>query len=262
MRILICNDDGVFAPGITVLAHTLRSFADVTVVAPQTERSTTGHTLTLDHPLRVVEVSPQTFGCSGYPADCALLGVAHLMKANKPDLVISGINKGANLGQDIFYSGTVAAAREAAFHNVPSISVSSAMNFAHPNPPEDFYQTAADFIAVLVKAHIWQEFIPREVLNINVPDLAEADIRGVAVTTPGFRHYSEEVSERTDFKGRSYYWIGGVYSGFEKRAGTDCQVVDEAMISVSSLNVLGASPDRNEKWREFFKTIPGWGTRS
>ena len=137
MNILICNDDGVYATGIKKLRDSLKEIANVTVVAPLEERSTTGHTLTLDHPLRIVEIEENVFGCSGYPADCSLLGVAEIMKYQKPDLVVSGINRGANLGQDIFYSGTVAAAREAAFRDIKAIGVSSVIGLGSENEVDE-----------------------------------------------------------------------------------------------------------------------------
>jgi 5'-nucleotidase len=259
MKILLSNDDGVHAPGMTILAHTLRSFAEVTIVAPLTERSSTGHTLTLDHPLRIVEIGPQTYGCSGFPADCVLMGLAHLMKENKPDLVISGINKGANLGQDIYYSGTVAAAREAVFRGVKGIAVSSAMDFLDPNPPEDYYHTAAKFVADLVKSRLFDDLRPRELLNINVPDSPQDSIKGISLTKPGFRQYSEVISARTDFKNRDYYWVGGVYSGFDPNSGSDCHAVDQGEISLSILSPEGVQTDKYPMWKERLSTLANWG---
>jgi 5'-nucleotidase len=258
MKILLSNDDGVHAPGLTILAHTLRRFADVTIVAPLEERSSTGHTLTLDHPLRIVEIGPSTYGCSGYPADCVLMGVAHLMENSKPDLVISGINKGANLGQDIYYSGTVAAAREAAFRGIKAISVSSAMDFLDPNPPEDFYHTAAQFIAELVQAELHLNIGEREVLNVNVPDAPQDSIQGPVMCGLGFRRYSQDISKRIDFKNRHYYWVGGVYSGFDKVEGTDCHAVDQNKISLTLLNSAGVVADKHPEWEKHLQVLKGW----
>lgn len=260
MKILLSNDDGVHAPGLTILSHALRRFADVTIVAPLTERSSTGHTLTLDHPLRLVEIGPETYGCSGFPADCVLMGIAHLMKDDRPDVVISGINKGANLGQDIYYSGTVAAAREAAFRGIPAIAVSSAMDFLDPNPPEDYYHTAAQFVVDVLKAGLHQSIGERELLNINVPDAPQADISGISLTELGFRRYSEEIKERRDFKNRNYYWVGGVYSGFEKLEGSDCLAVDQKRISLSLLNASGCQTDKYPIWKGQLQALaPKWG---
>ena len=146
MNIVLTNDDGVNAPGINILRESLREIANVIVVAPLAERSTTGHTLTLDTTLRLQEISEDVYGCSGFPADCSLMAIGHLFKnqntkyfGKKIDMVISGINRGANLGQDVFYSGTVAAAREAAFHGIPSIAVSSCMDFRNPDKNDQHY---------------------------------------------------------------------------------------------------------------------------
>lgn len=259
MRILLSNDDGVHAPGLQCLLKTLKTWADVTVVAPLSERSTTGHTLTLDHPLRLVEIEPQVYGCDGYPADCALMGVAHVMKGNKPDVVVSGINRGANLGQDIYYSGTVAAAREACFRGVPSVAISSAMDFQVDGPQEQHFQTAADFLSDVLKSGLHKELSASELLNINVPDCAREDLCGVAVTQTGFRYYSEEISERKDFKERKYYWVGGVYSGFDKKEGTDCQAVDHNQISLTPLNYLQVNTDRLSTWKDLtLSLLPNW----
>lgn len=239
MNILITNDDGVHAPGLKILKETLSSIANVIVVAPLEERSTTGHTLTLDHTLRMVEIEENVFGCSGYPADCALMGIAHVFKSRsqKVDLVISGINRGANLGQDVFYSGTVAAAREAAFRNIPAIAVSACMDFKIIEKNDKCYYTASNFIKSLVQSNISSFIPPMSLMNVNVPWRSEADIQGTRVTKLGFRNYSEDIDERVDFRGRNYYWIGGVYQGFEKFPDSDCQAVEENLISMSPIKL-------------------------
>ena len=240
MNILLTNDDGVHAPGLKILRETLSHIANVTVVAPIEERSTTGHTLTLDHTIRIVEVEDNVYACSGYPADCALMGIAHIFKkkGQKCDLVISGINRGANLGQDIFYSGTVAAAREAVFRNVPSISVSSCMDFRDTKKNDSLYYTASNFIKTLVESNISAFIPPMSLININVPWLDEVSIKGVRVTKLGFRHYSEDISERIDSRGRNYYWMGGIYEGFRNIPDSDCQAVEENLISLSPIKLI------------------------
>jgi 5'-nucleotidase len=244
MNIVLTNDDGVNAPGINILRETLSKIANVIVVAPLTERSTTGHTLTLDTTLRLQEISENVYGCSGFPADCSLMAIGHLFKntqskyyGQKIDMVISGINRGANLGQDVFYSGTVAAAREAAFHGIPSIAVSSCMDFKNPDKNDQLYYSASNFIKTLVQSDI-SKFIPKmSLLNINVPWCKESDILGVRVTKTGLRKYSEDIEERIDFRGRKYYWIGGIYKGYEDFADSDCQAVEEKMISVAPVKL-------------------------
>jgi 5'-nucleotidase len=240
MNILLTNDDGVHSPGLKILKESLSLIADVTIVAPMEERSTTGHTLTLDHTLRLIEIEKDVFGCSGFPADCSLMGIAHIFKSRgkKVDLVISGINRGANLGQDIFYSGTVAAAREAVFHNVPAIAVSSCMDFRVIEKNNLFYYTASNFIKTLVQSGISNFIPPMTLLNINVPWVEQEGIKGTRVTKVGFRNYSEDVSERVDFRGRNYYWIGGIYKGYENLPDSDCQAVEESIVSVAPIKLM------------------------
>ncbi len=255
MRILISNDDGVYAPGIKILKEVLEEIAEVFVVAPLEERSTTGHTLTLDHPLRMAKIEDNVYGCSGYPADCALMGIGQLLKDKKPDLVVSGINRGGNLGQDIYYSGTVAAAREATFRGIPAISVSLVVDLFGQRKGESHYISAAKFIKKLVKANVHTEISPMTLLNVNVPNLPESEIKGIDITKLGFRRYSEQINEREDFRKREYYWIGGVYEGFDDIENSDCKTIDEEKISLSSLNLLTMGTDEKEKWSQFVDKI-------
>lgn len=235
MNILLCNDDGVYAEGIQALYDALKDIANVTVVAPLQERSTTGHTLTLDQPLRLEKVKDNFYGLSGFPADCALMGIAHVLK-EKPDLVISGINRGANLGQDIYYSGTVAAAREAAFRGIAAISVSTDIDYFAHHKDNIHYKSAANFVRELVLMGIHKYMGKYDLININVPDLPEHEIVGHEITALGFRYYSEEIKERRDFKDRPYFWIGGVYKGHCQTDGSDCNAVDKGKISITPLN--------------------------
>jgi len=241
LNILLVNDDGVHAPGINILRETLSSIANVVVVAPMEEKSTTGHTLTLDHTIRISKIKEDIYGCSGFPADCSMVGIGHIFKkelnGRKIDLVISGINRGANLGQDIYYSGTVAAAREAAFHGIPSIAVSSCMDFRKIHNETDYYFTASNFIKKLVQLNI-SNFIPRmTVLNVNVPWCSIDKIKGLKVTKVGFRKYSEDIDEREDFRGRKYYWIGGIYHGYDEFEDSDCVAVENSQISISPIKL-------------------------
>lgn len=250
MKILISNDDGVHAPGINTLRDELSSLHDCFVVAPLEERSTTGHTLSLDNPLRVVPIDEEKniFGCSGFPADCTLMGFGKLMK-EKPDLIVSGINRGANLAQDVYYSGTVAAAREGVFHGIPGIAVSSVCDFNLGPEHPIYFDTAAKFIQKLLKhVDILDLIRPFHLVNINVPDCPLEELKGVKVTKLGLRRYSEEITERKDFRGRSYYWVGGVYRGFEGDEETDCFTVDKGIVSVSILNLLGGPAEKLDEW--------------
>ncbi|MBC7714981.1 MAG: 5'/3'-nucleotidase SurE [Rhizobacter sp.] len=253
LNIVLTNDDGVNAPGINILKETLSSIANVIIVAPMTERSTTGHTLTLDTTVRLEELENNIYSCNGFPADCSLMAIGHLFKnpqskyyGQKIDLVISGINRGANLGQDVFYSGTVAAAREAAFHGIPAIAVSSCMDFRNPDKNNQHYYSASNFIKTLVQSNISKQISPMSLLNVNVPWCSEAEILGARVTKTGLRKYSEEIDERIDFRGRKYYWIGGIYKGFEKFPDSDCQAVEDKMISVAPVKLCDYGRSQDE----------------
>jgi len=238
LRILISNDDGVYAEGIRTLYEALKDIAHVTVIAPLQERSTTGHTLTLDEPLRLEKIENNIYGLSGYPADCTLMGIAHVLN-ERPDLVISGINRGANLGQDIYYSVTVAAAREASFRGVSAISVSTDIDYSIAHKKSEIhFQSAAHYVKALVLGGIHNEIPAMSMLNINVPDLPWQEIRGHAHGVLGHRIYSEEVKQRRDFKDRLYYWIGGIYEGHDNNELSDCNIVDQNKISITLLNLL------------------------
>ena len=254
MKVLITNDDGVYAEGIKILTNHLSDESlKTTVVAPLEERSTTGHTLSLDNPLRVVEIDKEKniYGCSGFPADCTILGFGHVMES-KPDLVISGINRGANLGQDVYYSGTVAGAREAVFHKIPGIAISLAFNWGTSETEKLYYDTAGEFLKnLIVKKGFLELFSPNMLLNINVPNLPMDKIKGVRLTHLGFRKYSEGITKRKDFRNRNYYWLGGLYQGFEGGPKSDCFTIEEGHISLTLLNLLGGFTEEESKWQEF-----------
>ncbi len=238
MRVLLANDDGVTAPGIRSLYHAFRDHFETTIIAPLEERSTTGHSLSLDKPLRLERLEENIYGCSGFPADCVLLGVGHLMKNNRPDVVVSGINRGANLGQDLYYSGTVAAARKAAFHRVPSIAVS--LVFDKVNAPHH-YESAAIFLRWCLEEGLHKAIPPMTLLNVNVPDLSLKEIEGIALTHVGFRRYSEEIHARIDARGREYFWIAGHYEGHLPDPDSDCHAVHGKKIAITPQSLIGSS---------------------
>lgn len=254
-NILISNDDGIHAAGLKILRDTLREVANVTVVAPQEERSTTGHTLTVDNVLRIEEVEENSYGCSGYPADCSLMGFGHILKDKRPDLIISGINRGGNLGQDIYYSGTVAAAREATFHGIPAIAVSLDVDF-NAVTKTYHYQTAANFIKKTLMLDVEKHLDPYTLLNINVPNIQDEEILGHEITYTGFRYYTEDIVKRIDSRGRNYFWIGGKYKGFdESLVGSDCCVVSKNKISITPLDLLNRYDCLKRKWIEIFQAV-------
>lgn len=248
MRTLISNDDGVHARGIHILNDYLvkKKFHPV-IVAPEKEKSTTGHSLTLHKPLRIHKFGSSTFAVSGGPADCVWLGIKEVVK-KRPDIVISGINRGANLGQDVFYSGTVSAAREAAIAGIPAVSVSLALPFDRPSP-EQHYETAAWVVEQVIDAYLhsiapgkarvqalkkWPEGL---ILNINVPNVPRKKLKGIRAGTQGRQLYSGTVLTRKDSRGRKYYWIGGKHRGFRDIKGSDCWHVHHGYASVTPLEV-------------------------
>jgi 5'-nucleotidase len=230
MKILITNDDGVFSEGLRVLAATVQALGEVYVVAPDRERSAAAHSLTLHRPLRVEEVAPRVHAADGTPVDCVNLAVYGILKRH-PDIVISGINNGPNLGEDLVYSGTVSAAFEATFLGIPAFAISLAAR-------KDFrYQGAANF-ALKVAAHIMQVGLPKDTfLNINVPNVEEDEIRAYKITHQGKRVFEDAVVEKVDPRGKKYYWIGGGDQGFQEIAGTDFHAIANHYISITPLCV-------------------------
>ena len=216
-RILVSNDDGYQAEGLAALAAVLEDLAEVWVVAPDSEQSTESHGITLRRPLRLNEVEGKTrwFAVDGQPSDCAWLGINHVLRDRRPQLVVSGINHGPNLADDVIYSGTVAVAREAAMIGVPSIafSLASRHNF-------DFGPSAR-FARTLVEKAL-DDLPPSKHLSVNVP---EGEIDGWVASKQGKHSYGSEVVEKTDPRGRKYYWIGGNEYEHEDIPGSDCNAV-------------------------------------
>jgi len=228
--ILVSNDDGIHSEGLRLLGESLRGLGEVFIIAPDRERSAVGHSLTLDMPLRVKEVGEHLFAVNGTPTDCIALGVLGILKS-KPDLVVSGINMGQNLGDDITYSGTVSAAMEASLLRIPSFAVSLVAN-------DDYrFEAAAEFSCHLARLMMERPLPPDTLLNVNVPNLSRSDIKGVAITSLGRRHYSETVLEKIDPRGKAYYWIGGGDYKWEYKEGTDIEAINKNMISITPLHL-------------------------
>lgn len=238
MKILVCNDDGIESPGIHKLADALGELGEVTVVAPHRERSTSGHSLTLHKPVRIFKHSENRYATTGTPADCVFLGVYEILKF-KPDLIVSGINAGANLGTDIHYSGTVAAAREGALMNIPSYAVSlvELKRAVNEDRPPFRFDYAATTALKIVKETKDLKFPPHTLLNINIPNIDSKEIKGIKVARQGFRYYEPNVAKRVDPRGKEYYWVGGPYKGFEKGDETDCFAVENSWVSVTPLTI-------------------------
>lgn len=230
MIILVSNDDGIHSEGLVALEEALKNLGEVHTVAPDRVQNSMSHALTLHRPLRVHEEGPRRLAVDGTPTDCVKLALSGLIPV-RPDLVVSGINKGPNLGDDIIYSGTVSAAIEGTLLGIPSIAVSlvSLRDFV--------FEAAAEFAAALA-ARVMEKGLPKgTLLNVNVPPEPKREMKGWKLTRMGKRHYKEEVVERVDPRGRKYYWIGGDDLGYAEEDGTDCVAVHEGYISVTPLHV-------------------------
>lgn len=230
MKILVSNDDGYLATGIKVLTAALEEVADVVVVAPDRNRSAASNSLTLDVPLRVSEVAPGRYKVDGTPSDCVHLALTGFLDF-VPDLVVSGVNHGANLGDDVIYSGTVAAAMEGRFLGLPTIAVSLVGNDLQ------HFETAAAIASELVQKIERAPLASDVVLNLNVPNVALDELKGVKATRLGFRHKSEQILKDTDPYGRPIYWVGPAGEGQDAGEGTDFFAVKQGFASVTPLKV-------------------------
>jgi len=244
--ILVTNDDGIQSKGIIALARALREIGDVFIVAPNIQQSAVAHSLTLHRPLRVEKIRKNFYAVDGTPADCIHLGVNTILP-KKPRLIVSGINKGGNLGDDIIYSGTVSAAFEGTLLGIPSFAI-SLVSRSHFK-----FDMAARF-ALRVARRIIERGLPKNTfLNINVPNLDEKEIRSYQITHQGrLIHSGDEVIEKVDPRGRKYYWIGGGQLIFEKGENTDVEAVSKSCISITPLNLdltNYSSIGELKKWR-------------
>lgn len=230
MKILVSNDDGYLATGIVVLTKALAQIADVVVVAPDRNRSAASNSLTLELPLRVSEFGENRYKVDGTPSDCVHLALTGFLDY-EPDLVVSGINHGANLGDDVIYSGTVAAAMEGRFLGLPTIAVSLVgRNLQH-------FETAAQVVCELVQKIEGAPLASDIVLNLNVPDIPVDQLSGVRATRLGFRHKSEQILKDMDPYGRPIYWVGPAGEGQDAGEGTDFHAIEQGFVSVTPLKV-------------------------
>jgi 5'-nucleotidase len=243
MKLLIGNDDGIFAPGVRVLANTLAVDHDVTVVCPDRERSATGHGLTIHQPIRAEKVTAlfqenvEAWACSGTPSDCIKLALGALL-ATPPDFVLSGINQGPNLGTDVLYSGTVSAAMEGVIEGITSIAISFA-SFT-----DQQFQPAAHFAQQFLNHLITHPLPQPMLLNVNVPALPVNQIKGVAITRQGIRRYHDIFAKRIDPRGKTYYWLAGEVmedledqqvSSADSLILTDVQAMGQNLIAITPL---------------------------
>ncbi len=251
MNILISNDDGIHARGLHVLAKALSSLGEVWVVAPDRDQSAASHSLTLNRPLRAAKVARNWYSVDGTPTDCVALAVMGMIK-RKFDLVASGINLGGNMGDDVSYSGTVSAAFEATLLGLPAFAISLVTDRR-----ADF--TVAGRAAALVAQLIIKNGLPANtMLNVNVPNLPPSEIKGVAITQQGRRHYGEIIVRKVDPRGKAYYWIGGKEPSWEPSEASDYAAVMSGCISVTPLHLDLTNPAALEEVRQWKFT---WGMR-
>jgi 5'-nucleotidase len=246
LLILLTNDDGVHSEGLLALREIFAKTNDVCVIAPERERTCVGHAITLHKPLRIKKVSDNTYASNGSPADCIYLAIKAILR-KKPDIIISGINKGPNMGQDVNYSGTVAAAKEGAFLGVPSLAVSICAR-------EQFlFHDAALITKKIIDAMKYKAFIGNTFLNINIPNVPHEKLKGFMVTKLGKRIYNDEVVERVDPRGVTYYWIGGNSEGYENKRGTDFYAVEKDYVSITPLGLDMTHTDSIKTYKTYFR---------
>lgn len=236
-QILVSNDDGYASMGIQALARALAYIGDVVVVAPATDQSAVSHAISLNRPLRLSKQASLrennqevlVYSVDGTPTDAVYMGVHHVLKDRKPDLVVSGINHGANLGYDVLYSGTVSAAMEACMLGITSVAV-SLVSLHHYN-----FDKAAEFTQAFCSGILKKSWPKATLFNVNVPKRLES--LDYAITRLGHHEYTSDVAERQDPRGNSYYWIGGTWSGYQDLPGTDCRAIAQGQISVTPVSL-------------------------
>ncbi|HSM18851.1 MAG TPA: 5'/3'-nucleotidase SurE [Hyphomicrobiales bacterium] len=236
MRILVTNDDGIYAPGLSTLENIARALSDdVWVVAPETDQTGAAHSLSLNDPLRVREVADHHYAVRGTPTDCVIMAVRNIITGARPDLVLSGVNRGSNIADDVTYSGTVAAAIEGTILGIPSMALSQTYTFGESDVP---WETAEKLAPNLVR-RLFERGFPRNVfLNLNFPNLAPDEVRGTAITRQGKRDPGlMQIAERRDGRGNPYYWIAFERKRSDPPEGTDLWAIYEGMVSVTPLTV-------------------------
>jgi 5'-nucleotidase len=233
-RVLVTNDDGINAPGLDAMIDIASQLSqDVWIVAPEYNQSGAGHSLSLTHPVRARQLTEKKFALEGTPTDCVLFAVKHLLKDRKPDIVLSGVNRGSNMADDVTYSGTIAGAMEGCLLGIPSIAFSQA--YTHPHPLK--WDTATHFGADIAR-RVLAGGIPRNVLvNVHFPALVAAAVKGTRVTRQGVRGFGGHIVERTDPRGGTYYWIAYAPGEHERDEESDITAVRSGYVSVTPLHL-------------------------
>jgi len=233
--ILVTNDDGVNSPGLLSLFNAMKQLGDAHIIAPDRERSAASRSLTMHRPLKVERLKKRVYSVNGTPTDCVAIGINKIL-SEKPALVVSGINKGANLGDDIFYSGTVSAAMESTIMGIPSLAISLVIERQPGNSPL-YFETPAK-TAVEICRYILKRSLPCDtLLNINVPNVTMDKIKGIKFTRQGKRVYDNAVHDILDPHGNQQYWIGGGEASWEKGTDTDIQAIENGYISITPIHL-------------------------
>lgn len=250
MHILVTNDDGVSSPGLRALANAMRKLGTVCVVAPEREQGAVGHSITLHKPLRLSRIEKDVYAVNGTPSDCVVLAVTQLLR-KPPALIVSGINRGVNLGDDVTYSGTVSAALEGTLLGVRSLAISQegTQNFK--------FKTAAYYAWQIAKT-VLERGLPEETfLNVNIPDRLRASITGVHMTSLSRRRFESPVVEKVDPRGRKYYWIAGTRVSWERHTHSDYETVRQGMVSITPVHIdltHYQALEQLRSWEDLFNT--------
>jgi 5'-nucleotidase len=237
LRVLVTNDDGINAPGLAALTRIAQKISkDVWIVAPEEEQSGSAHSLSLANPIRVRQISPRKFAVKGTPSDCVLMAVRHIIKDRAPDLILSGVNRGQNVADDVTYSGTIAAAMEGTQLGIPSIALSQAFGFS--GSAQVKWSTAEHFAPGIIQKLVRAGWPADVLINVNFPDLLPASVKGIEVTAQGKRDQSlVRVEERMDARATPYYWLGFERILSNPSQGTDLKAMYEGFISVTPLHM-------------------------
>ena len=230
VRILVTNDDGIASPGLHAVAAELSALGEVWIVAPDRERTAVGHAVTLHKPLRITKMAPRVFMVNGTPVDCVNLALVKVLP-RRPALIVSGINRGVNLGDDVMYSGTVSGALEGTILGIPSVAVSQ-------EGGETFRFEVGAKYAARVAAEVLQHGLPTEtILNVNIPDVPLRSIKGVKVTCLSRRRFNNPIVEKVDPRGRKYYWIAGTRQSWSREKDADHEALEQHMVSVTPIHL-------------------------
>ena len=249
MHILVSNDDGYLAEGLNCLVEYLQQIARVTVVAPQTDRSGASNSLTLDRPLLPETTENGFIAINGTPTDCVHIAITALLKDDPPDIIVSGINRGPNMGDDILYSGTVAAATEGRFLGLPAIAVSLGSFEGH------HFSTAARLIVKIIQKLQTEPLATDTILNVNVPDIEYEQLESIQVTRLGKRHKAEPAVEAVDPRNRKVYWLGPVGDEADAGPGTDFYALNHNQVSVTPIKIDLTNYEAQEHLNQWLKTL-------